>query len=220
LTALPDDSNATAHGAPLEQIHAAEHMAGGFATTTRAATPASYMYLSCPLATFPELAQDVDPFDFMVVPREWRPPSKGEGESESESESESEGEGGEHEPGRFDPSRHDINLWMGTAGVTAQTHYDCSHNLYVQVRSPRHSASAWAATESHTHHRTRTRTTAHAHAPPHTTCAGAWHEVVHSVAAIRAREAAPVPGASPVEAAVAGGLLGRARPPPLRLRQL
>jgi hypothetical protein len=36
---------------------------------------------------------------------------------------------------RFDPSRHDLNLWMGTSGVTAQTHYDCSHNLYVQVRS-------------------------------------------------------------------------------------
>lgn len=126
---LSDDSNATAHGAPLEQLHAAEHAAGGFGTTTRVATPASYMYLSCPLATFPELAQDVDPFDFLVVPREWRPPSKGEGENENESEDE--GEGGES--GRFDPSRHDVNLWMGTAGVTAQTHYDCSHNLYVQV---------------------------------------------------------------------------------------
>eukprot|EP00475_Leptophrys_vorax_P023395 TRINITY_DN32019_c0_g2_i1.p1 TRINITY_DN32019_c0_g2~~TRINITY_DN32019_c0_g2_i1.p1 ORF type:complete len:274 (+),score=57.63 TRINITY_DN32019_c0_g2_i1:48-824(+) len=28
----------------------------------------------------------------------------------------------------------DVHLWVGCAGVTASTHYDASHNLYLQVR--------------------------------------------------------------------------------------
>jgi hypothetical protein len=37
------------------------------------------MYLSSPMARFPELADDLKPFHFMVVPREWTAKREDEG---------------------------------------------------------------------------------------------------------------------------------------------
>jgi hypothetical protein len=164
------------------------------------ATADSYMYLSCPLTTFPELAKDIHPFRFMVLPREWQPPSattatngRQEGDEDAEGDSSA-----------IDSSRHDINLWMGTAGVTAQTHYDCSHNLYVQV----------IHTQTAPFDLTRTTLT---HTPTH---AGTWQQVVHSVAAVRAREAASVSRATSIETSISGRLPGSPRRGRQRLSQL